>query len=131
MKKSVKRNSDIVILSGIFALVLIYFLSLITSYKYVGTPLENNDYATFWYPLYNTLSQLVFAVILTLKAYRLGACVFTKIATHLWSSLIILGLIYILFFNYYSIFLTVLAIAFIASIIITIIVFILKLCLKK
>lgn len=60
---------------------------------------QGNDYLLFWYPLFNSLTLVVFASFFVAKAFRYKSCIYSKIASIGYTSLNVISLLGILLPN--------------------------------
>lgn len=127
-----KKSSDIMIMSCLFLIIIIYIWSLITSKGENAVYLTyGNNHSSFWYPLQNSCTYLIFSIFLLIKSIRFKCCFFTKIASILYILLTSLTLFYTIFaFNYNNYLITISSIIYI-FIFLMILSFIIRLCIKK
>ncbi len=130
MKKTHRRNLDIIILVTIFLATLLQFYDCIASEIVVYKPVRR------WSPLHfhfirDCVYGLLFSSVLFWKAYRLGACVFTKIAVWLFLFLVVLDLSYYIFLFKYSTLTLFGQILLGLGVVIMLILYILRICLKR
>lgn len=104
MKKSIVQRCDNVIMYAIFAVLVLHVASVIVSRITYQEPVEYHAYSMTWAPFFYTLSEFVLALVLLWKAYRLGACTYTKIAVWLYILLIVTSIICIFSWFDYSAF---------------------------
>lgn len=107
MKKESIRKSDGHIMFAIFCVLIIHLISLVLSFILDSSPEKISSYSMFWSPLLYTLVEGVLAYVLWWKAYRLGACKYTKIAVWIYAAIVISSLIYLIcssFIYFYEIY---------------------------
>jgi hypothetical protein len=109
MKRNIARECDNLIAISIFAILLLYLLQ----YAVIELHLMPSRRAS---ALFTTLEILVLAGGQVWKAYRLGACALTKIATWGYVALVSASVIYTLIPMSYSKFLNILLILLISAI---------------
>jgi hypothetical protein len=106
VKKSTKKVSDTLVVVGIFLMIGLYTASMLLSY--VSEPVEvlsknSTSYPFFWGPLMSNLMLFVSSGVFLWIAYRVGSCIFTKIISWLFLTLVVNSLIYIIFAVDYAI----------------------------
>lgn len=115
MKKTIIQRCDNMVMSAIFAVLILHISSIIVSRAVYVEPTEYNPYAMTWAPFFYTLSEAVLAAVLLWKAYRLSACAYTKIAVWLYILLIITSIICIFSWWDYWIFASIMSFVFIGG----------------
>lgn len=94
IKKNISKKCDILILTSIFLILLLYII------QYTGIKFKAFDQRRM-FDLFAMLEILILSTGQVWKAYRLDACIYTKIAVWTYVSFLIVSIGYIIFpFDY-------------------------------
>jgi hypothetical protein len=130
MKKKAAKRIDLIILSAIFCIILLYI------YDYISSIVWSRPYFMKWsvdhfHCIKDCVLEIILCALLFWKTYRLGACVFTKVAIWSYAFLILTSLFYYLFLFPYKILLIIGSILLFGGMGLMFLLFIIRICFKK
>lgn len=120
MKKSISSRCDSIVMSAIFLITILYLIQYILSY------VDIKIHPQRLYQFFTTCEILILSGCMLWKAYRLKACIYTKIATWMYIGIILSSLIYIIIPFGYKIFLNIFLLSFFCGMITMLIAYIFK-----
>lgn len=125
MKRNISKECDVVVMAAVFIIAAIYII------QYFVIKIGCNIHPQRLYQLFTSLEIFILSGCLLWKAYRLGACVATKVATWMYLLIVLTSLIYLIYpFGYHNLLIVLILISSI-GIFILCATFFFKLWLKK
>ncbi len=126
IKKHTVNILNTLVASSVFAMLILYAASMV-----ISTKVSLAEYALIWFPRFALAQLLIASLLLIWKMHRLNSCIFTKVATYCYSSIILFSFIYTFIKSGHITLFFISQISILSALVFFIIFYIVKVCLRK